>query len=90
MKKPGTKYTRKPRLNFEISEAHWAALVEKQREENQRQAELIDRLFMVAERLGHVSEALLLQIPETMRPMALAEAQLRAEGKIVTIATHVC
>ncbi len=86
MKKPGPKR----RNDFEVTPAEWAALVEKQREENQRQAELIDRLFVVAERLGHVSEALLLQIPEAMRPMALAEAQLRAEGKIVTIATHVC
>ena len=65
-------------------------MVEAQREENRRQAGFIDRLMFVAERLGRVNQELLMYIDPERRGIVQAEAQLRADGKIVTIATHVC
>ena len=86
MRKPGTKR----RSDFEVTAREWSKLVEAQRKENRRQAEFIERLMFVAERLGRVNQELLLYIDPERRPMVQAEAQLRADGKIVTIATHVC
>jgi hypothetical protein len=76
------------KVEFELTPREWAALVEKQREENARQADFITRLMTVAERLGHVTEFLLMQIDP--RDMALAEAQAAAAGKLVTFEVHKC
>jgi len=75
---------------FDVTEPEWAALVSKQQEENQRQAEFISKLMIVAERLGHVSQFLLMQIDPLHRDMALAEAQASAEGKLIALPRHEC
>ena len=82
------KKRRKP--TFDVTPRQWAALCEKQRLENARQADFIAKLLAVAERLGHVSQFLLLQIDPLHRDMALAEAQASAEGKLIALPRHEC
>ena len=82
------KKRRKP--TFDVSQKEWSDLVSKQAAENARQAEFISKLMIVAERLGHVSQFLLMQIDPLHRDMALAEAQASAEGKLIALPRHEC